>query len=106
MFRAIHKSLDLSWRASVSAIANFRARDRQSPSFRCKRGRYKMPSKPAALYHTSRRGTCDAATGAVKRRVVPVRVYTPLRDFRSTGLMANPLAGTVIMYPGSRGRTS
>lgn len=66
------------------------------------RGRYKMPSKPAALYqYFAARDSVDAATGAVNGASYLYVVYTPYATPESTGLTANPLAGGPwIMYPG------
>lgn len=66
------------------------------------RGRYKMPSKPAALYqYFAPRDSVDAATGAVNGASYLYVVYTPFATPESTGLTANPLAGGPwIMYPG------
>ena len=67
-----------------------------------KRGRYRMPSKPAALYqYFAPRDSVDAATGAVNGASYLYVVYTPYATPESTGLTANPLAGGPwIMYPG------
>jgi len=67
-----------------------------------KRGRYTMPSKPAALYqYFAPRDSVDAATGAVNGASYLYVVYTPYATPESTGLTANPLAGGPwIMYPG------
>ncbi|MEO7501629.1 MAG: hypothetical protein ABIW94_03220 [Gemmatimonadaceae bacterium] len=67
-----------------------------------KRGRYSMPSKPAALYqYFAPRDSVDAATGAVNGASYLYVVYTPYATPESTGLTANPLAGGPwIMYPG------
>ena len=67
-----------------------------------KRGRYQMPSKPAALYqYFAPRDSVDAATGAVTGASYLYVVYTPYATPESTGLTANPLAGGPwIMYPG------
>jgi hypothetical protein len=67
-----------------------------------KRGRYKMPSKPAALYqYFAPRDSVDAATGVVNGASYLYVVYTPYATPESTGLTANPLAGGPwIMFPG------
>ena len=67
-----------------------------------KRGRYHMPSKPAALYqYFAPRDSVDAATGTVNGASYLYVVYTPYATPESTGLTANPLAGGPwIMYPG------
>jgi hypothetical protein len=67
-----------------------------------KRGRYQMPTKPAALYqYFAPRDSVDAATGAVNGASYLYVVYTPYATPESTGLTANPLAGGPwIMYPG------
>lgn len=67
-----------------------------------KRGRYRMPSKPTALYqYFAPRDSVDATTGAVNGASYLYVVYTPYATPESTGLTANPLAGGPwIMYPG------
>ena len=67
-----------------------------------KRGRYKMPSAPAALYqYFAPRDSVDAATGVVNGASYLYVVYTPYATPESTGWTANPLAdGPWIMYPG------
>ena len=67
-----------------------------------KRGRYQMPSKPAALYqYFAPRDSVNAATGVVNGASYLYVVYTPYATPESTGLTANPLAGGPwIMYPG------
>ena len=67
-----------------------------------KRGRYKMPSAPAALYqYFAPRDSVDKATGAVNGASYLYVVYTPYATPASTGLTANPLAGGPwIMFPG------
>jgi hypothetical protein len=68
-----------------------------------KRGRYKMPSKPAALYqYFAPRDSVDAATGAVNGASYLYVVYTPYATPESSGLTTNPLSGGPwIMYPGT-----
>jgi hypothetical protein len=67
-----------------------------------KRGRYKMPTKPAALYqYFAPRDSVDAATGVINGASYLYVVYTPYATPESTGLTANPLeGGPWIMYPG------
>jgi len=67
-----------------------------------KRGRYRMPTRPAALYqYFAPRDSVDTATGVVNGASYLYVVYTPYATPESTGLTANPLAGGPwIMYPG------
>jgi hypothetical protein len=67
-----------------------------------RRGRYKMPSRPAALYqYFAQRDSVDATSGTVNGASYLYVVYTPYATPESTGLTANPLAGGPwIMYPG------
>ena len=65
-------------------------------------GRYKMPSKPAALYqYFAARDSVDAATGAVKGAQYLYVVYTPYASEKTTGITENPIpGGPWIMFPG------
>jgi len=67
-----------------------------------RRGRYKMPARPAALYqYFAPRDSVDAATGVVTGASYLYVVYIPYATEQSTGLTANPLSGGPwIMYPG------
>lgn len=67
-----------------------------------KRGRYRMPSKPAVLYqYFAPRDSVDAATGAINGASYLYVVYMPYATAASSGLTANPLAGGPwIMFPG------
>ena len=67
-----------------------------------KRGRYAMPSRPAALWqYFAPRDSVDAATGVVNGASYLYVVYTPYATPASTGLTANPVdGGPWIMYPG------
>ena len=67
-----------------------------------KRGRYAMPSRPAALWqYFAPRDSVDAATGIVNGASYLYVVYTPYATPASTGLSANPVeGGPWIMYPG------
>jgi len=66
------------------------------------RGRYAMPSRPAALYqYFAPRDSVDANTGTVNGASYLYVVYTPYATPASTGLTANPVdGGPWIMYPG------
>jgi hypothetical protein len=66
------------------------------------RGRYAMPSKPAALYqYFAPRDSVDAATGSVNGASYLYVVYMPYATPATTGLPANPIdGGPWIMYPG------
>jgi hypothetical protein len=67
-----------------------------------KRGRYAMPSRPAALWqYFAPRDSVDAATGVVNGASYLYVVYTPYATPESTGLSSNPVdGGPWIMYPG------
>ncbi|MDQ3242663.1 MAG: hypothetical protein M3Q09_02935 [Gemmatimonadota bacterium] len=67
-----------------------------------RRGRYRMPSRPAALYqYFAPRDSVDAATGVVNGASYLYVVYIPYATEQSTGLTANPLSGGPwIMYAG------
>jgi hypothetical protein len=67
-----------------------------------KRGRFAMPSRPAALWqYFAPRDSVDAATGVVNGASYLYVVYTPYATPESTGLSANPVeGGPWIMYPG------
>lgn len=67
-----------------------------------KRGRYSMPSRPAALYqYFAPRDSVDAATGVINGASYLYVVYTPYATPASTGLTANPIdGGPWIMFPG------
>lgn len=67
-----------------------------------KRGRYSMPTRPAALWqYFAPRDSVDAATGVVNGASYLYVVYTPYATPASTGLTTNPVdGGPWIMYPG------
>ena len=65
-------------------------------------GRYRMPSKPAALYqYFAHRDSVDSGTGAVRSAQYLYVVYTPYATNKSTGISENPVeGGPWIMNPG------
>lgn len=67
-----------------------------------KTGRYKMPSRPAALYqYFASRDSVDAATGGVKGAQYLYVVYMPYASYKTTGITEAPMDGAPwIMYPG------
>jgi hypothetical protein len=67
-----------------------------------KRGRYAMPSKPAALYqYFAPRDSVNAETGVVSGASYLYVVYMPYATPATTGLPASPIeGGPWIMYPG------
>lgn len=67
-----------------------------------KRGRYALPSRPAALYqYFAPRDSVDAATGVINGASYLYVVYTAYATPASTGLTANPVdGGPWLMYPG------
>ena len=79
---------------SREAIDSIRLRDITT-------GRYKMPSRPAALYqYFAARDSVDAATGSVKGAQYLYVVYTPYASQETTGITENPIAGGPwIMFP-------
>ena len=66
------------------------------------RGRYAMPSKPAALYqYFASRDSVDMATGTVNGAQHLYVVYTPYATHQSTGISENPVeGGPWVMNPG------
>jgi hypothetical protein len=66
-----------------------------------KTGRYKMPSRPAALYqYYASRDSVDAA-GGVKGAQYLYVVYMPYASYKTTGITEAPMDGAPwIMYPG------
>ena len=80
---------------SREAIDSVRMRDIRT-------GRYRMPSKPAALYqYFAVRDSVDAATGAVKGAQYLYVVYMPYASEKTTGITENPIpGGPWIMFPG------
>jgi uncharacterized protein YjeT (DUF2065 family) len=79
---------------SVEAIDSIRMND-------VKTGRYKMPSRPAALYqYFASRDSVDA-TGGVKGAQYLYVVYMPYASYKTTGITEAPMDGAPwIMYPG------
>jgi hypothetical protein len=67
-----------------------------------KRGRYAMPSKPAALYqYFAPRDSVNVATGTVHGAQYLYVVYTAYASEKTTGITENPVdGGPWIMYPG------
>ena len=66
-----------------------------------KSGRYKMPSRPAALYqYYASRDSVDA-NGGVKGAQYLYVVYMPYASYKTTGITEAPMDGAPwIMYPG------
>ena len=79
---------------SREAIDSVRMNDVQT-------GRYKMPSRPAALYqYFASRDSVDAA-GGVKGAQYLYVVYMPYASYKTTGITEAPMDGAPwIMYPG------
>ena len=67
-----------------------------------KRGRYAMPSKPAALYqYFAPRDSVNLSTGAISGAQHLYVIYMPYATYKSTGITENPVeGGPWVMNPG------
>ena len=67
-----------------------------------KKGRYTMPSKPAALYqYFAPRDSVNLSTGAISGAQHLYVIYMPYATYKSTGITENPVdGGPWVMNPG------
>ena len=67
-----------------------------------KRGRYAMPSKPAALYqYFAERDSVNLAAGSVSGAQHLYVIYMPYATYQTTGITENPVdGGPWVMNPG------
>jgi hypothetical protein len=67
-----------------------------------RRGRYTMPSKPAALYqYFAPRDSVNLATGVINAAQHLYVIYMPYATYKSTGITENPVeGGPWVMNPG------